>query len=176
MGWWYETVPCSKGEYVSRLCEPHHWTRDDGVALESRTIGKALVGNHLWSVVALFRGGKEVDRSIRLNLLSSHDGCWGNKELYEEVGPYYYDCPLKFLDVTPPSSNKLAVGWRDEVRAEAARAKARAEIAPGQVWAVNTGRKVRVETRSSVRGQWIASTEDHRRFRYQRKQFLTRLS
>jgi hypothetical protein len=40
---------------------------------------------------------------------------WGYKRMGEDEHPYYYDCPLEFLDLIP-TDNASALDWRDRVR------------------------------------------------------------
>ncbi|WP_240754701.1 hypothetical protein [Parasulfuritortus cantonensis] len=38
---------------------------------------------------------------------------WGYKDLCESMGPYYYTCPLSYLDMVPVAN----ADWRGQVRA-----------------------------------------------------------
>jgi len=73
-------------------------------------------GRHLWVVYQT-----ENERFILLFLLSKNgaDSCgvWGYKDLSESCHPYYYDCPLDFLEMVPEGCAE----WRAEVRNLAAR-------------------------------------------------------
>lgn len=40
-----------------------------------------------------------------------------HKEMEEAVGPYYYRCPLAWLDLVPEAPNEWAAKWRLQVRA-----------------------------------------------------------
>jgi hypothetical protein len=42
----------------------------------------------------------------------------------ESMGPCYYSCPLKYLDLVPEPDNRYAKEWRIKVRAYHARRKA----------------------------------------------------
>lgn len=64
-------------------------------------------GNELWSVWEK----KDGTRAIILFLLASKDGRWGYKEIAEVSGPYYYKCPLKFLDMAAIANTS----WREKV-------------------------------------------------------------
>lgn len=66
-------------------------------------------GNVLWTVEHLKRGDRKI---IGCYLLRSNDREWGYKPLSEECGPFYYSCPLKFLDLVPERSAE----WRANVR------------------------------------------------------------
>jgi hypothetical protein len=65
-------------------------------------------------------------RYIGCHLLESSGGEWGYKSLDESVHPYYYSCPLRYLDMAPVRSSE----WREGVRAyHAGRRKSAALIA-----------------------------------------------
>jgi len=52
---------------------------------------------------------------------------FGVKAMDETVGPCYYDCPARILDLLTPTDSKYATEWRAECRAQIARkAEARA--------------------------------------------------
>ena len=40
--------------------------------------------------------------------------CW--KEMDEDMGPYYYNCPKRILDLLTPTSNQNALEWRRKCR------------------------------------------------------------
>jgi hypothetical protein len=53
---------------------------------------------------------------IAVFLLEKARGEWGYKDLSECEHPYYYGCPLRFLDAAPETCKE----WRETVRARAA--------------------------------------------------------
>jgi len=60
-------------------------------------------------MLALMRGEREERYGYR----------WGYNELDEAMEPYYYSCPLKFLEMAPETSpewRKLVRGWHAEKR------------------------------------------------------------
>jgi hypothetical protein len=85
-----------------------------------------LRGNVLWSVVELTAKVEGVHRDlapgqslryIRCDLLERSGNQWGYKPLEESMHPYYYSCPLSYLDLAPEQS----ADWRAGVRAYHAR-------------------------------------------------------
>lgn len=52
-------------------------------------------------------------RFIRCDLLQGGGSEWGHKPLEEAMHPYYYSCPLSYLDMAPEQSRE----WRKGVRA-----------------------------------------------------------
>ena len=62
---------------------------------------------------------------IRCDLLQGSGNDWGHKPLEEAMHPYYYSCPLRYLDMAPEQCRD----WRDGVRAHHARRNARKSVA-----------------------------------------------
>ena len=81
-----------------------------------------LVGNELWAVVRLTGEYAEsetapvtetkVETVIVLYLLDKSDDLWGYKDMAESMFPYYFGCPLSYLDMAPVANAE----WREEVR------------------------------------------------------------
>ncbi|PAU54105.1 hypothetical protein BZL41_22825 [Pseudomonas sp. PIC25] len=76
----------------------------------------------LWSVIRLVPkqdgliSGVAAGQSytfIGCDLIDSYQGQWGYKSLSEQVHPYFYNCPLHFLDLAPDGINEE---WRRYVR------------------------------------------------------------
>jgi hypothetical protein len=65
-------------------------------------------GNCLWMVVV----NSNNDSFIALYLLKKEGNTWGYKDMCEAMHPYYYSCPLEFLDMTEEKSTD----WRVFVR------------------------------------------------------------
>lgn len=91
-------------------------------------IAHSLVGNHLWAAYQRkpdapleydfgHRQAPVPERIICLYLLekSHDDDGWGYKAMDESSHPYYYDCPLKYLDMVPDPGDS-ATEWRKGVR------------------------------------------------------------
>ncbi len=49
---------------------------------------------------------------IELHLLDCSAGQWGYKTIPEKAGPFYYGCPLEFLDLAHDETNQE---WRDRL-------------------------------------------------------------
>ncbi len=110
MGWTYNAHPCSKESFVKQIL------------MESGAIlAHSVRGNRLWTIYQ--PKGSEADPFILLFLLSRSNGCWGYKDMDETMGPYFFDCPLSFLDIVPEpekgchlSLGETGKSWRDHVR------------------------------------------------------------
>lgn len=100
MGWLF-TLGQTRGQLID------HLTRERDTC---KTVAKFASGNHLWVVHEDRKG----ERFIVLYLLQNQQGYgWGYKDIDESMGPYYYSCPLKFLELAPKAAN---AEWREEVR------------------------------------------------------------
>lgn len=115
MGWLYSSR--SRSELIHHLIQP-----EDNPHVSTRVIAHTLRGNVLWSVVELTAKVEGVHRDlaageslryIRCDLLQRSGGQWGYKDLRESVHPFYYTCPLSYLDMVPVASPE----WREHVHA-----------------------------------------------------------
>ncbi|MDD2126993.1 hypothetical protein NP544_25975 [Pseudomonas monteilii] len=115
MGWLYSSR--SRSELIHHLIQP-----EDHPQASIRVIVHALRGNVLWSVVEVTAKVEgvhkdlvpgESTRYIRCDLLQRSGGQWGYKGMDESVHPFYYTCPLSYLEMAPECSSE----WRKEVRA-----------------------------------------------------------
>lgn len=110
MGTLWNTYRQSKSEFVNELLAKFE---------PGKLLKHSVRGNNLW---VLIKHPINDTTIIGLFLMSSQDGCWGYKDMAESDGPFYYDCPLSFLDAAPePDGFNLNHGgsgrtWRDFVR------------------------------------------------------------
>ncbi len=58
---------------------------------------------------------------------------FGWKDMGEDEGPYYYDCPEKILKLLTPTDNEHAKGWREACWKKVHAKKARPKIKEGVV-------------------------------------------
>lgn len=91
MGWSF-TAHQSKTALVRECTAPWHTEEARGA-----TLAHCLRGQCLWKVVEIERDGAK-ERYIALDLLAYQDGIWGYKDLCEAMHPYYYSCPLGYLE------------------------------------------------------------------------------
>ena len=98
MGWDFRALPCCKQEIIDECVK----------SICSMTcLHQSVQGNELWTIWEK----KDGARIILLFLLASKKLCWGYKEISEQAGPYYYKCPLGFLEIAPVVNKN----WRDKV-------------------------------------------------------------
>ena len=113
MGWLFTNK--TRDQLIATLIEER-----SNEFVKSKVLEHRLVGNVLWSLVCLtaiqqgclqLKAGESIN-FIRCDLLESSPEGWGHKALEESVNPYYYDCPLHYLDLAPEQS----ADWRVKVR------------------------------------------------------------
>ena len=98
------TLPTDDERYRSQVVR-HRYD-----AKESVLWSLVLVNAKVDGVAGLKAG--ESTYLIRCDLLEgSHNG-WGYKGLDESMHPYYYSCPLEYLEIAPD----VSPGWRKRVR------------------------------------------------------------
>ena len=112
MGWTF--VRLTRDQLIRELTATEETERS-----RNEVIDHTLVGNVLWTVVrvtakqagVLGLAPGESATLIGCHLLESSGGDWGYKSLDESVHPYYYSCPLRYLDMAPVQSPE----WRERV-------------------------------------------------------------
>ena len=112
MGWTTSTQWRNKAEIIADRVRTQTWKQADHDVTDT-VIAHCVRGICLWKVHERNTGGK-VRRYIGLDLIKNFgkDEGFGYKDMDESVQPYYYDCPLKYLDMVPEVSSQE---WRDEV-------------------------------------------------------------
>ncbi|EPO6707274.1 hypothetical protein ACO0TC_15145 [Pseudomonas aeruginosa] len=119
MGWLFSSR--TRAELIRDLTQP-----EDQARAHVRVIAHTLRGNVLWSVSEVTAKTEGVHpglapgesmRYIRCDLLQRRGGEWGYKAMDESMAPYYYSCPLRYLDL----AKELSPAWREKVRAHHAR-------------------------------------------------------
>lgn len=139
MGWYYPHG-VNRKELIAERTE--NWERDTGDTLVKSTCLKhcyrgGVFSGVLWSVWerTFTKDGKEVQPSQRwigVDLLHCHQGEWGYKPLEELMGPYYFSCPLSYLDLVPLDRYGGNSEWREAViehhRRQAEKRRSRAII------------------------------------------------
>ncbi len=110
MGWLF-TQGQTRSELIARRTRP--W-QNQGIS--AHCLEHTCVGNVLWTVWEHTKGGK-AERFIGCDLMAVQRGYgWGYKDMEESMGPCYYSCPLKYLDMTPEPDSRCAKEWRVKVR------------------------------------------------------------
>ena len=120
MGWTF-TREATRADIIAERLAP--WSNDTHAG---RTLRHCTKGNVLWTVRELTdKRSRVTERYIGCDLLQRERGYgWGYKDMCESVHPYYYTCPLAYLDLVPVTCE----GWRERVREYHARQKRRLTI------------------------------------------------
>jgi len=124
MGWLFQPGSTRKGLVAERITA---WERTtpDGITVKSTCIAHCYRGGNfsgvLWTVWerTFEKEGQPVkptERWIGCDLLeySKRDEGWGYKDMEESMGPYFFSCPLKYLEMVPVVGSE---SWREGVRA-----------------------------------------------------------
>lgn len=114
MGWLFTSK--SRDQLLRSLIADQETER-----MKAEVLDHQLAGEVLWSLVRVtakedgvldLRTGESI-AYIRCDLLQGSMDGWGYKSMDETVHPYYFSCPLRFLDAAPVQSAE----WRKSVRA-----------------------------------------------------------
>jgi hypothetical protein len=134
MGWLFTQGQTRAGliEELTRGSENEHakWT----------FLKRYCSGNVLWTVTEITRKDNgQTDRFIGCFLLDrKKDYGWGYKDMEESMGPFYYSCPLSFLDMVPVANEE----WRKGVREYHARRNQKLEV--GQTVRLTDGKDYKI--------------------------------
>lgn len=103
-----------------------------------RTLRKSFRGNTMYTLLEMQSRDGTTTKFIGVTLLQRSGDAWGYKDMDETAEPFYYDCPLSFLDEADAPSCESATKWRQTVRDRAAAdAAKRPEV--GQTWQLTDG-------------------------------------
>jgi hypothetical protein len=132
MGWLF-TVGSTRRELIAERTQD--WQRaSNEMLVDSKCLAHCFRGGRfsgvLWSVWerTLTKDGHEVEptqRWIACDLLQysrSNEG-WGFKDMEESMGPYFYSCPLGYLEMVPIEQFGGNEEWRNGVRSHHQRLK-----------------------------------------------------
>ena len=114
MGWYFRR--CSRDDLIRELIQPSETDR-----ARTDVVAHCVSDDVLWSVVRVTaRQAGVMNLSIgqscsyiRCDLLARHGNEWGYKPMEESMHPYYYNCPLAYLELAPVQCPE----WRERVRA-----------------------------------------------------------
>lgn len=125
MGWTFGYDWTTRNDIIRERTEDTKW-ETCGIVVERKCLAKTYKGfpwaGVLYSVHEQVRtapdGNVQTFRYIMIDLLrySRRDGCWGYKDMSEEMGPYKHGCPLKYLEMVPCPDSEYARNWRERVR------------------------------------------------------------
>ena len=130
MGWWYEYKWTTRKSIVADLTKRENTKqyaieKNNSIYADFNCLRHCYRGNIysgvLWAVWEVTTKNVdndnivEIKRHISCDLVkySNHEGIgmFGHKPMDESMGPYYYSCPLSYLEMTPVANQE----WRDSV-------------------------------------------------------------
>ena len=108
MGWLF-TEDASRSDIINKLTSP-----EENNTRRWETLAHCVRGNVLWAVIEITCKQDDTrKRFIACDLLSSDkDYGWGYKDMEESMFPYYFSCPLTYLNMVPVAN----ADWRTEVQ------------------------------------------------------------
>jgi hypothetical protein len=125
MGWLFK-CGCSCRDLIAERIENWGRTTPEGMSVKSTCLAHCYRGGVfsgvLWTVWerSFTKNEAEVqpnERWIGCDLLRSQRGFgWGYKDMDESMGPSFYSCPLKYLDLVPIERFGGNAEWRATVR------------------------------------------------------------
>ena len=134
----------------------------------TRRIARRFVGNTHYSLHEILHSDGERERFVLVTLLRRSGRVWGAKSTTHEMGPYYFDVPLSWLDglTTVGASGRH---WVESVRAyQAGRKGLGAPLAARPYLHVELGVRSALETEEEREGRdlafaWRRGDAQHRR-------------
>lgn len=123
MGWLFK-AGVSRKDLIAENTKGWERTKEDGTTVASVCLAHCYRGGVfsgvLWSVWerSFIKDGQQVEqphRWIVCDLLRYVDGEWGYKDLEESMHPYFYSCPLKYLELVPIEQFGGHPEWRGQV-------------------------------------------------------------
>lgn len=130
MGWLF-TSGLTRKDLIRERISDWERTSDDGMVVKTACLAHCYRGGVysgvLWAVWerTFAKDSQNVqpcERWITCDLLRyQKDFGWGYKDMDESVHPYYYSCPLSYLEMVPIDQYGGHAEWRDCVRSYHAR-------------------------------------------------------
>ena len=135
MGWLFKSG-YSRKELIEERTKDWERTRD-GMTVNTARLAHCYRGGSfagvLWTVWERTFTKDEVEaqpteRWIGCDLLRYQSDAWGYKDLDESMHPYYYSCPMKYLNLVPIQQYGGNEEWRAGVERYHARQQAKRKL------------------------------------------------
>ena len=124
MGWYYQNGGTRKA-LVRELTVSRTDSNSEGITVTTTCLSHCFRGGVfsgvLWTVwqqtfIKDGRNAQPTKRWIGCDLVQYVSGNYGYKHLCEDMGPYYYSCPLGYLALVPIATYGGKQYWRDQVK------------------------------------------------------------
>lgn len=123
MGWTYTNYcyyDCTKPKTMKEkknfvAKEVKSWYNGEAVILHDHLAADPYVGKKGGYVYYCSLEKPDKTRIILVNLVIFDKDEWGYKDMSEDMGPGYHDCPIVILKDVPCSDDKYAIEWRKSV-------------------------------------------------------------
>lgn len=114
---WTETYYYTKLSHKERRQELDKLFTWESESKTYKVLRSSIVSNTYYAAVEMIEkesGSRDVWGTVCLMSERKEGyGYWyGYKYMSEDMGPYYYDCPIKILDLLTPTDNEQANEWR----------------------------------------------------------------
>jgi hypothetical protein len=152
MGWYY-THGASRADTIRELTPAER--RDDNGRI-FRTLRHCCRGNVLFTLQENITPEGVSTKWIGVSLMQRSAEGWGYKPMDESMHPYYYNCPLSYLDEASEPVNESSANWRAQVRFHAAAKAEQDAKSPqvGEIWSC-TGKNCKRIRIAALKGRRI---------------------
>lgn len=150
---WYHTHGASRADILGELTTAERKGEDGAIF---RTLRHCCRGNVLFTLHESVTPNGHSTKWIGISLMQRSAEGWGYKPMDESMGPYYYNCPLTYLDEASEPVNEYAANWREKVRQFAAEKAKQTAKRPnvGEIWSC-TGKNCKRIRIAKVEGRRI---------------------
>jgi hypothetical protein len=76
-------------------------------------IASKAFGRRVW---LLIENKQTLRKEVVLYLVDKMGDCYGYKDMHEDMGPFFWDCPVAFLTLASAPQTDTAAEWRAKVR------------------------------------------------------------
>lgn len=114
MGWTFSREWKTKKDLIKSQTEELRWYDGDGYI---KPLKIKTVRNGAWVLYEYKRGDNPIEKRIVFYLIEKHDGEYGYKDMSAKSHPYYYDCPVAWLNETDDKGD-MYQEWASIVRRE----------------------------------------------------------
>lgn len=111
MGWDF-TFGATRKDIIRQATD--EWKTEAGGT--GKSLRHCCKGNVIYILWEITRPDVPVMRFIEVVLMKKSREGWGCKKMDETMEPYYYECPISYIEIAGPSKYESAQKWRDEVR------------------------------------------------------------